>query len=235
MKTVSERSQRVRAGLTSLSNAEQLANTSKALHQQLESVRAVQRDLGRASETLAVARRGGFAPAIPECRPALESFDRALGNVGGSGGAVEAAVEAGRDLARTVRDTVQRAWQRHIDGRLPSLDGLAKLVDAFVDVEGAAREATRLHLALEEVRRMADRTPTDQLVATLDQWANEIPAALTRLVGDDPEVRRFAEQTARGGASLASLTPVVRAWLADKRFEQSFKIVAGRPAEGEPS
>ena len=79
-------------------------------------------------------------------------------------------------------------------------------------------------------RRLPGKSAPSQAAAAMAA----IRAALTALLGDsdadNDEIRHFIEAVARGGAHVRDLTPAVMDWMRRIGVEDSFKIVAGRPA-----
>ena len=117
---------------------------------------------------------------------------------------------------------------------LPGVDGLDTLVSAFRTVRGASLSADELKDAIASAKALPRSAPTPLAIAELDRLSAEIPDLLRDLVGDQPEVRAFAEQLGRGGAPISALTPEVLKWMDERGFGLSFKIVAGAPAGQNP-
>jgi hypothetical protein len=224
----------IEAGLERLSQKDQLIA-------QVQSLTGVDRRLGTLLDELdstaswaASARGAGFVPAPTEVTGTLSNLAD-LANEAQEGrvdpNQAQGVLDEVRSIAVRVENEIKLAWREHVATRVPSQDGLLVLADAFSHVKGAGQEAARLRSAVTMVQTLLTRAPTEEAVAELDRRAVEIPELLQRLVGDDPDVRAFADQLARGGASIEALTPPILTWMRDKGFADSFKVVPGEPAD----
>jgi hypothetical protein len=189
-------------------------------------------------EVVAAARQAGFAPTMPDVAEATAALRKLAAQL--------AAVDVDREFAQKVIDKVRAAlatadealtaaWREYVSSRVPGREGLIDLAQAFRDVEGASNDARDLEAAAASVQTLLQRRPSVEAVRRLGELANAIPALLQRLVGAEETVGVFADQLARGGASIEALTPAVLGWMQDKGFMTSFKIVPGRPAADEPA
>jgi hypothetical protein len=143
--------------------------------------------------------------------------------------ALEQLVTDLRTELSSVKSTVTISWHELVDRRIPQRQGLTRLAETYLRLDPTDPLATQLRQAVATAQQLATTPPTTEALQRLDQVATQIPELLRDLVGDDPSIRSFAERVARGGASLDSLTPEVRRWIASKGFEHSFRIVPGEP------
>lgn len=191
------------------------------------------RQLQELTETVAVARVAGFAPALPDAKEARDVVDKLRGQLAEGDVDREFAqgvIDSVGSLIRGARESLTAAWRTYVGERIPSPDGLLVLADAFSAIEGASAYATRLRTAVRSVHTFLQQAPSADAIAKVNELAGEIPRLLQQLVGAEPDVRAFAEQLARGGAAIDALTPSVLKWMKDAGFAGSFKVVAGRPA-----
>lgn len=189
--------------------------------------------LSELSTTLTVARTAGFAPPLPDVRAAATAVDTLRAQL--SEGDVDrefaqSVIDVIGSLIRGAKEALTASWREYVVARVPSAEGLLVLADAFSAVAGASTYATRLRTAIRTVHGFLEQPPSADAVTRVNELAAEIPELLQQLVGAEPEVRAFADQLARGGAAIESLTPSVIKWMRDTGFAKSFKIVAGRPA-----
>ena len=147
------------------------------------------------------------------------------------GSAVDRLVIDIRSQLTTIQGAITISWRDLVDRKVPQREGLMRLAETFRQLDASSRLATELRTALVAARDLAGSPPTLTGLNTLESIAERVPKLLRDLVGDDPNVRLFADELARGGASVDALTPAVIAWIRARGFDRSFKIVPGEPAE----
>ncbi|SRR5258708_5592341 len=134
-----------------------------------------------------------------------------------------------RTEVESVKSTATISWHELVDRRIPQRQGLTRLADTYLQLDPGNGLAKELRHAVGAAEQLTNMRPSSEALQRLEQLATRIPQLLRDLVGEDPDVRAFAERVARGGAGLDSLTPEVVSWIALKGFERSFKIVPGEP------
>lgn len=149
-----------------------------------------------------------------------------------------------RDLPRTLRQindvvnaataTARDAWREFIDEETPGLDSLSNLAEMLSQIQADRNQAATLRKGVVDLRFLSRRLPDKSAPGQAAAAAVAIRTALAALLGtgdaDNEEVRTFLEGVAHGGAHVRTLTPAVRDWMRRSKIEDSFKIVAGRPA-----
>jgi hypothetical protein len=227
----------VRSGVERLNRLGEL----RAQIRQLAAIEKATNDLlaefAHLGSVVAAARQAHFVPSMPGCEKEVSGLSCLLDQL--AEGEVDrefaqGVIDAVRTLSQTLNLSVTAAWREHVVNRVPTQEGLLVLADAFVQVEGAGAEPARLKAALRTVHELLTKPPSAEALSELDVLAARIPELLGQLVGDDRDVRAFADQLAAGGAAVDKLTPIVLGWMNQKGFQSSFKVVAGRPAEVEP-
>lgn len=138
--------------------------------------------------------------------------------------------EVGSEASVTARD----AWRDFIDGLMPGLESLNDLAEMLGQIRADRLQAANLRRGVTDLRALSRRLPGESAPEQAAAAMAAIRAALTALLGDsdadNDEIRHFIEAVARGGAHVQTVTPAVRDWMVRIGVEDSFKIVAGRPA-----
>ena len=137
------------------------------------------------------------------------------------------------DAVKTADATAQEAWRESINARMPGLDSLSKLADTLSQLGAAKLQVANLRAAVSDLQGLSRQLPGKPAPAQAAKAIEDIRAALAALLGsgtDNDEVRHFVETVARGGAHVRDLTPAVMEWMRGSRIENSFKIIAGKPA-----
>ena len=137
------------------------------------------------------------------------------------------------DAVKTANKTALEAWRESINARVPGLDSLNKLADTLSQLGAAKPQVANLRTAVSDLQRLSQQLPGKSAPTHAAKAAEDIRAALQALLGsgtDNDEVRHFVETVARGGAHVRDLTTTVMDWMHDSQIENSFKIVAGKPA-----
>lgn len=147
------------------------------------------------------------------------------------GSAVDRLVIDVRNQLTSIQGAIAVSWRELVDRKVPQREGLMRLAETFRQLDASSRLASELRTALAAARNLAVSPPSLTALNTLEAIAERVPQLLRELVGDNPDVRTFAEELARGGASVDSLTPEVMAWIRSKGFERSFKVIPGEPVE----
>jgi hypothetical protein len=155
---------------------------------------------------------------------------------------------APHDLPRTLRNIqevvnnatvmARDAWREFIDESMPGLDGLNNLAQMLRQMGADQFQVASLQKGITDLRALSRRLPDASSPNKAAAAVDVIYPALTILLGGSgaeneevsEEVRFFMETVAQGGAPLRALTPAVKEWIRRMSLENSFKIVAGRPA-----
>ena len=150
-----------------------------------------------------------------------------------------------QDLPRTLRslhDVVNNAtaaardaWREFIEASAPGLGSLNSLAEMLSQMGADRLQVASLQKSVTNLktlsRQLPDASAPDRAIAAVAL----IRTALTALLGgsdaENEEVQFFVDAVARGGAPLRALTPAVKDWIRRKGLTNSFKIVAGRPAD----
>ena len=137
------------------------------------------------------------------------------------------------DVVKTANATALDAWRESINARVPGLDSLNKLADTLSQLGAAKLQVANLRAAVSDLQRLSRQLPGKSAPTQAAKAVEDIRAALRLLLGggtDNDEVRHFVEAVARGGAHVRDLTPAVMEWMRSSQIENSFKIIAGKPA-----
>lgn len=221
------------AGLDALGNQQRTLNRLRLLSQMDDVVGELTTVAASWSALVAVARGTGFgAPdSVAAVQVALAAAESVEIKTEG-----DAEQERGRRaiaaLTRALRDSVMSitaAWREHVASASPGARGLEPLAKAFAEVPAAAVRARELQDVLTALNAMPMQSPNAASAERLRKLSARVPELLALLVGDDPEVRAFADSLARGGAAIDQITPGVLAWMRTAGFTGSFKVVAGQP------
>jgi hypothetical protein len=148
-----------------------------------------------------------------------------------------------QDLHRTLRDissvvntsksTARDSWREFIDARVPGLDGLNDLAGMLGQMGADKVQVANLRNAVTGLRNLSRHLPDSSAPRQATAAVDVIYPALTVLLGDSNahgDIREFMDSVARGGAHVRTLTSAVKEWMRRSGVEDSFKIVAGRPA-----
>jgi hypothetical protein len=230
---LSELAQQVTSGIERLGRRDELRTQLRSLDAVREAIDRLLKRLNALAGDLSPARQAGFAPLMPDVTGTARSLGKLAAQL--QAGEVDReyaqqVIDAVDGLLRTVQSSLDDAWRGYVISRVPMHEGLAELADTFRTIRGARGKAQELQNAARSVVLLLERQPSADAIEKLQQLAQQIPALLRELVGDDPAVRKFADQLARGGASIEALTPPVLSWMQDKEFINSFRIIPGRPA-----
>jgi hypothetical protein len=150
-----------------------------------------------------------------------------------------------QDLPRTLRNihdvvnnatvAARDAWREFIDASMPGLDSLNNLAEMLSQMGADRLQVASLQKSVTDLRALSRRLPDASAPGRAIAAVTAIRAALTALLGgsdaENEEVRSFVEAVARGGAPLRALSPAVKDWIRHRGLVDSFKIVAGRPAD----
>jgi hypothetical protein len=126
------------------------------------------------------------------------------------------------------RRTVGAAWSERIRERVGGLSDLQALVGVLDKIPGRQDRQAVLKEALQPVIELMHTLPTPTSEADLASASATVDAAFRNAFGDT-EVREFLLAASRSGASLAQLTPTVRAWI-DKNGAADLMHVSIGPA-----
>jgi hypothetical protein len=226
--------QDVRSGVERLSQKDDLIDEVRRLRAIDNSLSAMVEQSGDVMEMLGVARSQSLPLPMPNVESARAAVAQLIDQAGHGDLDAEYAAAADqsiRGLLEELRNSLLLAWRDYVSTRVPAQEGLLLLADALSDVEGVGVSANRLHASLMVAQSLFNQRPSYEAVAKLDALSSEIPELVQALVGDDAEVRAFAEQLAAGGAGLETLTASVQSWIDERGIRGSFKIVPGRPGE----
>jgi hypothetical protein len=148
-----------------------------------------------------------------------------------------------QDLHRTLRDinevvnaakgTARDAWREFIYASIPALNSLNDLAGMLSRMRADERQLANLRNGAADLRALSRSLPDESAPDQATRAFAAIRGSLMALLGDsdaDNEVGLFILNVARGGAHVRALTTVVKDWMRQNGFEDSFKIVAGRPA-----
>ena len=139
-------------------------------------------------------------------------------------------VQRALDLFRPeVAMSLKKHWEAHAAQRLGDVGALLALSVTLSGVEGITEVSEELSETLRRLEQLRDSLPNSESAELLSKAERLLQQLESSLKPDG--VRRFLSAVARGGAPLESLTSDVTKWLADHHSLESFKIVAGSPAE----
>jgi len=217
-----------------LSHRDDLRATLRSLVGIEEASDALLERLLALGECVSAGRQAGFAPESPDIADGVSRLTTLAAQL--EAGEIDRefaqkALDAVSALIREADESLMEAWRDYIAEQVPSPKGLVVLAETFQGVQGATAAARELLTATRSVQALLNQRPSPVAVRTLAQLSSIIPSLLQDIVGEEPQVRQFADELARGGASIKTLTPAVVSWMREKGFGGSFKVVPGRPAE----
>ena len=222
------------SGLDALGNQQETMDRLRLLAQFDDVVRELATQVASWSSLVAVGRGAGFG--APEAGVAVQAALLPAMTVEvraeDDGQGLERRRRVITTLTTALRDSVASvgaAWREHVAGAAPGATGLETLAKAFADVPAASARARELLGVLAELNALPLKPPTASSAERLRTLSARVPELLALLVGNDPEVRSFADSLARGGAAIDQITPAVVAWMTSAGFAGSFKVVAGQP------
>ena len=159
----------------------------------------------------------------------------------GAGSAVDALIAKGPRRAEVsrlqtglpvfvdqARRTVGVAWLARIRDQVGGLTDLQALVGVLDQIPNRQDQQSVLEKALQPVIKLRDTLPTPTSEANLASAGSVMEAAFRNAFGD-AEVRDFLLAASRSGASVAQLTPTVRAWIEENGAADLMRISI-RPA-----
>ena len=126
------------------------------------------------------------------------------------------------------RRTVGAAWNERIRVQVGGLSDLQSLVGVLDQIPNRQDQQSVLERALQPVIKLRDTLPTPTSEADLASAGSVMEAAFRNAFGD-AEVRDFLLAASRSGASLAQLTPTVRAWIEENGAADLMRVTI-RPA-----
>lgn len=126
------------------------------------------------------------------------------------------------------RRTVGAAWNERIRDQVGGLSDLQALVGVLDQILNRQDQQSVLEKALRPVIKLRDTLPTPTSEADLASAGSVMEAAFRNVFGDT-EVRDFLLAASRSGASLAQLTPAVRAWIEENGAADLMRVTI-RPA-----
>lgn len=222
------------SGLDDLGNQQRTLDRLRVLQQLDEVVGELATQASSWSNLVAVGRGAGFgAPeADSAVLAALATAQAVEIKADGEAQGQERRRRAIAAVTTALRESVSMittAWREHVASAAPGARGLEALAKAFAEVPAAAARARELQAVLIELNAMPLKPPNAASADRLRALSAQVPELLAFLVGDDPEVRAFANSLARGGAAVDQITPGVLAWMTSAGFAGSFKVVAGQP------
>jgi hypothetical protein len=148
-----------------------------------------------------------------------------------------------QDLPRTLRNiqevvnnatvAARDAWREFIDASMPGLESLNNLAEMLTQMGADKLQVAKLRNGVTGLRALSRRLPDASAPSEATAAVDVIYPALTILLGDNDahsDIRHFMEAVAQGGAHVRALTSAVKDWMRRNGREDSFKIVAGRPA-----
>lgn len=124
------------------------------------------------------------------------------------------------------RRTVGAAWSTRIHNRVGRLSDLQALVGVLDRIPGRQDRQAALKKALQPVTKLMQTLPTPASEAELWSASAAVDAAFRNAFGDD-EVREFLLSASRSGASLAQLTPTVKAWIDENGAADLIRVSIG--------
>jgi hypothetical protein len=224
----------IRKAVQQLAKQEKVADTVKGLSDLRNQFAELVEELEAVNGLVTGGSAAGFTPKLEAQADDILQSLTALGESSNQGlldgPQTQKVIDAVRSAANTTRTAYALHWRDHVISRVPNLDGLEELASVFTQVGGDRAAIANLKSAVVQLRELVNSAPTAKSLSVLDDIARDVPEALKHLVGENSQVRAFAEDIARGGASVDSLTGPVHAWMKERGFDQSFKIVPGRPS-----
>jgi hypothetical protein len=220
--------------LTAAADAVTAATDTAKVQSEVETLTEAQRDLSvhltkLTALTRAKSAGGGtwFAglTASPDVFDALQAAAKApaQGTLGTLNRTLNPFVSAAE--AKALAD-----WRSYSEARIGSVSDVLQLAGTLSGVASVAPLAAALVEVLRQLVPATNNFPTPAAFDLLDEAETRRKALEAALQPDS--VRQFLSAAARGGASLDMLTNDVRDWLSTNQAENSFKIMAGSPAEG---
>jgi len=231
------------ANLSLAKKAEELTSTISA-QQKAEGLSQVQETLEGTKNKIA-SKKGAMLILLDKCEEVREStelaFDRSAclkvkkkidniieqNEVSFDANSIADAQDELDTVNAILRSFVQMAWKEIIGSTVKNRSGLIDLVSSFSGLSGADDTATKISKQLDEISNIESHGLSPRNLARLKAISSGIEELLKKLFGDDESVQNFANSIAKGGARIDQLTPEVLAWLSEKGFIDSFKIVPG--------
>ncbi|MFI6064649.1 hypothetical protein ACIA47_05185 [Micromonospora sp. NPDC051227] len=133
-------------------------------------------------------------------------------------------------LRSQVREAVQGGWRSYVASQAGNAHELRDLAKALAGVEGLEDVAPKLEGALGHLARLERKPPDADSMRVLAE-VTELLALLEHRL--PPAVKGFVSAATRGGAALDLLDEDVRNWLVDNNALHNFRVVPGRPQDGE--
>lgn len=129
-------------------------------------------------------------------------------------------------FVQEARRTVGAAWHTRIHDRVGRLSDLQALVSVLKRLPGRQDRQAALTKALQPITELMQTLPGPTSEADLTSAGTAVDAAFRDAFGD-AEVREFLLAASRSGASLAQLTPTVRAWIEENGAEDLLRVSMG--------
>ncbi|WP_146017518.1 hypothetical protein [Verrucosispora sp. ts21] len=162
--------------------------------------------------------------AIPELWTQLRSAQREL-----NARQLGSVVRLLSGLISRVRDAVRDGWSNHVASQAGNAVELRELVKALAGVEGLEDVAPKMDGALGHLARLQGKSPDADSVRVLAEVTELLALLEQRLPA---AVKGFVSAATRGGAALDLLDDEVRNWLVDNSALHNFRVVPGRPQDG---
>lgn len=128
------------------------------------------------------------------------------------------------------RDTVKDGWSTYVASRAGNALELRDLVRALAGVEGLEDVAPKLDETLGHLARLQRKPPDADSVRVLAEVTELLAILEQRLPA---AVKGFVSAATRGGAALDLLNEDVRSWLVANNALHNFRVVPGRPQDGQ--
>jgi hypothetical protein len=122
------------------------------------------------------------------------------------------------------RRTVGAAWNERIRDQVGGLSDLQALVGVLDQIPNRHDQQSVLEEALQPVIKLRDTLPTPTSEADLASVGSVMETAFRNAFGD-AEVRDFLLAASRSGASLAQLTPTVKAWIEENGAADLMRVI----------
>ncbi|WP_200211349.1 hypothetical protein [Micromonospora coerulea] len=133
-------------------------------------------------------------------------------------------------LRSQVREVVRDGWSNHVSSQAGNALELRDLVKALAGVEGLEDVAPKLDEALGHLARLQRKPPDADSVRVLAEVTELLALLEHRLPA---AVKGFVSAATRGGAALDLLNDDVRNWMVDNNALHNFRVVPGRPQDGQ--
>lgn len=166
-------------------------------------------------------------------------LDGAMADPRSAGSAIDALIAKGARRAEVshlqtalpvfveeVRRTVGAAWSIRIRDQVGGVSDLQALVGVLDQIPGRQNQQSVLEKALQPVIKLMNTLPTPTAEADLTSAGIAVDAVFRNAFGD-VEVREFLLAASRSGASLAQLTPTVRAWIEENGAADLMRVSIG--------